>query len=146
MKKQLHAKDKGTLGQLAVAKELMRRGLPVFMECGDNSKADLIVIRKNRCIRIQVKAYKRSADKNTVAIYGTKSGPNYKFTYKQTDFEIFAIYLYEIDEILYVPLREVLLNKSNQITIRFKKSKNNQSKGVRLAENYKSFNRAVKNS
>lgn len=145
-KADLHSKTKGRLGEVSVAKSLMRKGLPVFIELGDNCKTDLITIYKDRAIKVQVKSYKRSPDKGSFVIYATKSGPNYKYRYKETDFDVFGIYLYETDEVYYVALKEVLKAKSGQIQIRLRPTKNGQKLGVRMASDYRAFGKAVRQS
>jgi hypothetical protein len=48
---------KGTLGEVAVCKELLKLGFNVFIEFGNHSKIDLIVLAKDFCTcKIQVKA------------------------------------------------------------------------------------------
>ena len=47
---------KGTLGEIAVCKELMRLGYSVFSELGNSSKVDLIVLDENyKTYKVQVK-------------------------------------------------------------------------------------------
>lgn len=51
----LHSKEKGNIGEMAVAKDLLRHRWEVFYELGDLSKVDLIIHRKGILLRIQVK-------------------------------------------------------------------------------------------
>lgn len=143
--KKLHSKDKGTLGEIAVAKYMMQRGLPVFAELGDNCKVDLIVLKNDVPIKIQVKTYSKERDGSVVRVYAVKSGPNYRYRYVVTDFDVMAVYLHETDEILFVFLREIL-EHGEAMTIRLVDAKNGQSKGVKHADNYRSFNKAIKRS
>ncbi len=139
----MHKKDRGTIGQLAVTKALMQMGYAVFTEVGDNSKVDLIALCDRQPVKIQVKAYKTELAGSVVKIWGRKSGPNYQFTYHENDFAIFAVHVYELDEILYVPLKEVLATRDKTLYIRLTPARNGQNKNIRLADNYRSFVDAV---
>jgi len=138
-----HAKDKGTLGEIAVAKYLMQMGIPTFVDMGDNTKVDLIALKNDVPIKIQVKAYKRQKGKSNVIVYNTKTGPGYKYRYKEKDFDVMAVYLYEIDELFFICIQDLLKVKTSMV-IRLKKPKNNQKKNLNLVDKYRSFNRAVK--
>lgn len=136
----LHAKTKGSAGEMAVAKDLMLKGYGVFYELGDNSKIDLIAEKESRLIKIQVKAY-TSVNGEYVDIRGTKSGPNYRFKYSTNDIEIFAIYVLDLDIILYVSSN--FLNSQSMITIRLKESKNAQTKKVHHFKEFLSFENQI---
>lgn len=57
MSRNLHSKAKGALGEIAVAKDLLAQGYQVFVELGDNSKVDLIVLGSDFLpIKVQVKS------------------------------------------------------------------------------------------
>jgi len=136
----LHAKNKGSIGEMAVAKDLMLQGYSVFYELGDNSRIDLIVEKDHKIIKIQVKAY-TSHNGEYVEIYGTKSGQNYKFKYKPEDIDVFGVYVLDLDEIIYISSE--FLNHQNLIRIRFKAPKNGQTKKCRMFENYRSFENSI---
>ena len=53
----LHKKNKGSIGELKVAADLITKGFSVFTELGDNSKVDLIAIENStyKTYKIQVK-------------------------------------------------------------------------------------------
>lgn len=129
----LHAKTKGTAGEMAVAKNLMLNGYGVFYELGDNSKIDLIAEKDGKLTKIQVKSY-TSIREEYVDVRGTKSGPNYRFKYSTSDIDIFAIYILDLDKILYIP--SDFLNNQSMITIRLKPSKNRQKKGVHFFDEF----------
>lgn len=73
---------KGTLGEIAVCKELLKLGFEVFLEMGNHSKVDLVVLDENNvCYKIQIKA---TYSKNEVVeVYSTKNclNPKYNSTY-----------------------------------------------------------------
>lgn len=114
----MHSKIKGTIGELAVSKYLYELNLPVFLELGDTSKVDIITIVNDKPIRIQVKSF--SSKNNRVDIAFKKSGPNYSFKYKETDFDYIATYIPDKNIILWIPSN--LLQNKKSITIRFDKT------------------------
>lgn len=136
----MHSKVKGTLGELAVAQDLIRQGFPTFTELGDNSKVDLITLTPYP-IRIQVKAL--NSNNNRIQLDSTKSGPNYKFRYSEADLDIFAVYVLDTSDIFYVTAKEVLAN-SRTSTFRLASTRNNQSKGCRYIEDYRDFRKALR--
>ena len=102
----LHAKMKGTLGELKVTSELIKKGYAVFTEVGDLSRIDLIAWKDDKLIKIQVKSL---ASKNgSIEIHNYKSGPNYRYKYTKEDVDIFAIYSPELDEVFYISINEIL--------------------------------------
>ena len=132
----LHAKTKGNIGEMTIAKDLMLQNYAVFYELGDNSRIGLIAVKDDKLIKIQVKAY-TSINGEYIEVRGTKSGPNYQFKYASTDINVFAIYMLDLDKIFY--LSSKFLNEQNTITIRFKPSKNSQIKNVHYYEEFLSF-------
>lgn len=62
---------KGTLGEIAVCKELISLGYEVFVELGSSSKVDLIFLDKNyRPFKIQVKT--TNSKNEIVVVYSVK--------------------------------------------------------------------------
>ncbi len=50
---------RGTLGEIAVCKELLQLGYEVFVEVGNHSKVDLVVLDENyKTYKIQIKTIK----------------------------------------------------------------------------------------
>lgn len=100
----MHAKHKGTIGEMAVTQDLLSQGYHVFTELGDLSKVDLIALdpATGELYKIQVKYI--SAKNNVVAVSGRKSGPNYAFFYTNTDCDVFAVYCPDVKKVAYVPI------------------------------------------
>lgn len=117
----MHKKDRGTIAELAVAKDLMKRGYSVFSEFGDNSVVDLIALRQGeKPILIQVKA--TSSNNGKVQFSLKKSGPNgYVYFYLPTDFDLFALYVEDLENVLYVKNDESL----NKHTMTFRVTPSN---------------------
>ena len=138
----MHSKMKGALGQVAVAADLIRQGYFVFGELGDLSKIDLIAVGEDYNLhKLQVKAI-TSLD-GTVELLTTKSGPNYRFRYQKHHVDVFAVYVLDRNQVLYVSAQE-LLQRGRSLTIRLDKTKNGQAKGVNSFEKYLDFEKALR--
>jgi len=131
--KELHAKNKGSIGELEVASALMKLGYSVFTELGDNSKIDLIASKNNKLTTIQVKAY--HSENGAVYVPTKKSAKGYKYRYKKTDADVFAVYIYDRDSIVYIPV-ETLLPKKAGITIRIDPTINGQTSNINYYTDY----------
>jgi hypothetical protein len=135
---------KGTLGEIAVCKELLQLGYDVFVEFGSHSKVDLIVLDENyKTYKIQVKTIKSTND--VVQVYSIKNclNPKYNSIYTVEQVDIFAIYIIDTDSIFYVTARELLTN-SKSSKFRLSPSKNGQNKNVRYAKDYLDFKKALR--
>ena len=105
---------------------------------GDNSKVDLIALYQNKAIKIQVKSYTSEDDGSKVTVYATKSGPNYSFKYTEEQIDIFAVYVLDTNEVLYISSRE-LCSQNKTLSIRLKEAKNGQKMNIRKSDEYKDF-------
>lgn len=75
---------KGTLGEIAVCKELISLGYDVFVAFGNHSKIDLIILDENyQAFKIQVKS--TNSKNEIVEVYSVKNCLNSKYnsTYNQ---------------------------------------------------------------
>jgi hypothetical protein len=125
-----HSKQKGNIGQSATIKEIHKLGLNVFVELGDNSKVDLIVEKNGKLVTIQVKYSTEFEDRVVLPL--RKAGPNgYRYSYTENDVDVFSVYLPSADKVIFVPSKLACQN-NRMFTIRFKPSKNKQSKGIHL--------------
>jgi len=130
----MHSKQKGNIGVAATVLALQKQGLSVFSELGDYSRIDLIAECNGSLKSIQVKYAKN--DKGKINLPLRKSGPNgYRYTYKVSDIDWFAIYDPKTENVYWVKSDEALSHR-NGFTLRTDKPKNNQSKNINLAENY----------
>ena len=128
----MHTKTKGSIGEIAVVKDLYLHGYPVFTEFGDNCKVDLIVLIDYKPIKIQVKA---STSKNgTVTLFRRSSGPGYSYQYTSDEVDVVAGYILDKDIVFYVPMTE-LCNKTT-MTFRFSPAKNGQTHNINELNNY----------
>lgn len=135
---------KGTLGEIAVCKELVRLGYEVFVELGSHSKIDLIVLDEHyRACKVQIKTTRSKND--LVEVYSVKNclNPKYNSTYSVEQIDLFAVYVCDIDLVFYVTAKEILKNgKSSKF--RLSDSKNGQKKYVRYVKDYLDFKKALR--
>jgi uncharacterized pyridoxamine 5'-phosphate oxidase family protein len=135
---------KGTLGEAAVCKELLRLGYSVFLEFGNHSKVDLIVLDENfDAFKVQTKAVQTFDE--CVCIYSVKTclNPKYNSIYTIKQVDVFAVYVIDKDLVFYVSAKEILQNgKSSKF--RFSSSKNGQNKYVRYVDDYMDFKKALR--
>ena len=138
-----HSKQKGNLGFSATLKELHKLGYNVFIELGDNSKTDLIVETDGKLIKFQVKY--ATENNGIIVIPSKKCGPNgYRYNYTENDIDMFSVYLPNHDKVIFVPSSLVCKNKTG-LTIRYSKSKINQTRNVHLIEEFENLNVILKN-
>ncbi len=135
---------KGTLGEAAVCKDLLQLGYSVFVEFGNHSKVDVVVLDEDfKVYKIQIKAIQSKND--IVQVYSLKSclNPKYNSTYTTQQVDIFAVYVIDDDFVFYVAAKELLKNgKSSKF--RLSESKNGQKKNVRYVRDYLDFKKALR--
>lgn len=127
----LHNKQIGTIGELCVSNYLMRKGFPVFKELGDLSRVDLITIINNTPVKVQVKTFRGTEG---IDFTCAKNGPNYRYTYQEDDVDVFALYLVDIDKVIFLTWSDI--PESKFLKIRITPPKNNQRKGIHMYEDY----------
>ena len=135
---------KGTLGEIAVSKELARLGYGIFVGFGSHSKVDLIVLDEEyRPCKIQIKT--TESKNGIVEVYSVKNclNPKYNSVYSVKQIDIFAIYVYNEDIVFYVSAGEILRNGKCS-KFRLIESKNGQKKNVRYVRDYLDFRKALR--
>jgi hypothetical protein len=135
---------KGTLGEIAVCKNLIQQGYDLFFEFGNHSKVDLVVLDGNYNVyKIQIKAVNSLDD--AVSVYSIKSclNPKYNSIYTIRQIDVFAVYIIDRDMIFYVSAREILENGKCS-KFRLSLSKNGQKKNVRYVKDYLQFKKALR--
>lgn len=138
----MHSKRKGNIGELRVAYELNKLGYSVFRELGDISRIDLIVQIKDSLLKIQVKYITR---KDGCYVFSTgKAGPGYRYNYRISDVDVFALYCAEDDVIAWVLASDLIKEGDARVAIKLRStlfpSRNNQLKGIRSLNDVKDFN------
>ncbi len=133
-----HLKQKGDIAELRVAADLLLQGHRVAFPFGEDSAVDLILIRANRCERVQVK-YARSDGRTVVVRCRTQSltGGRVRQTTRYTAATIdwLAVFDATHDRCYHVPAAE-LGDGMSELTLRLVLAENNQQRRTRRAEEY----------
>ena len=130
-----HTKVKADLGVAKIIADLAVKGYVPCIPLSEHQPYDLLAVLKNgKVVKLQVKyaALKKNGviDVAFRTSWADKNGVHIKH-YKKEDFDYYAIYCPEKEQVLYVPN---CLNCPK--AIRFDKPTNNQSKGVKWADAY----------
>jgi len=137
----LNRKAKGDLAELKVAADLRARGYRIAIPYGEDWDYDLILCRERLLERVQVK-YARSAEGRIVVRCRSHSLTNGKvrrtkrYTEKLIDW--LAVYDAATEAIFYIPA-EVLGDGMSELTLRLLPARNNQRRGVRPADSYRTI-------
>lgn len=119
---------KGDIAELAVAKKFLELGYWVSYPFGDDAPYDLIVDMNGSLKRIQVKHLKPRNNALHFRLYSDSDKP-----YKETT-DLMVGYNPENMEVYVINPNN--FNAEKIISLKLSKPKNNQVKGVNLAENY----------
>jgi hypothetical protein len=136
---ELNRKAKGDLAELKVAADLRRRGYRIAFPYGEDWDFDLILCRDNGALeRVQVK-YARSDGRVITVRARSHSLTNGKVRatkrYTATTIDWLAVWEPRLDRCFYLPAAE-LGDGMNMLHLRVAPTRNNQLRGVRLAERY----------
>jgi hypothetical protein len=138
-------KEKGDLAELIVAADLAKRGWEIAVPWGENSDFDLIAFRGDQLERVQVKYSGASPDVVQVRCQShslTNGRIRRTKLYTAETIDWIAVYHQPSDRCFYVPARE--LGSGRRILhLRLAPSLNNQTVGVRRAEDYTEFGLGV---
>lgn len=104
----------GTIGELAVSRELLKRGWSVFKDITDNSPIDLIAYKQNRFVRIQVKSQYEPVNGAAYLKLQNANG-----TYSSNDVDVIACHVVDRNVTFFVSLKKALeMNRISSITVR----------------------------
>ena len=136
---ELNKKAKGDLAELKVATDLRARGYRIAIPYGEDWNFDLILCRRDdRLERVQVK-YVRSDGCVILVRPRSSSITNGKVKaikyYTAATIDWLAVWDAATDRCLYVPAAELGAGM-NHLTLRLRPSRNNQIRGIRMAEHY----------
>jgi len=122
---------KGDIGELSIMREFLKLDYWCSKPFGDDCPYDLIVDNKNGQLkRVQIK-YVTPDDKNTLRVkFFSETGISYKETV-----DWIAVYNSDSEKCYLIDLEKFDVNVRS-LFLRLEKPKNNQSKGINLAENY----------
>lgn len=127
----VNTKDVGDLAELKVATALVEKGWAVSIPWGENSKYDLLADDGEKIHRVQVKAGRL---RNGAILYNTYTSHHHRgggSEYYGDAVDYFGVYCKDLDSVYLVPSGEA------EGTLRVEPTRNNQSEGIRFAEEYK---------
>lgn len=127
--------EQGVVGELRVAAVLMESGY-IISSAMEGAPYDLIADDGHRLYRVQVKSV--SNTKGSAGISVERVSHNTKGTkqkqYQPHEVDAYCIYAQDRDEVYWVPFDEA---PATQITLRWSDPENGQTKGIRMAEDYR---------
>jgi len=131
-----HTKDKGDLGVLKAQVDLHKQGYLIFHPASEHAPFDLVVYRNGSFKRVQVK-YKTTDRNGSLQVqfrscWADKNGSHMKRTDK-LEIDVYCIYCPDTDECYYFDPN--VFNQS--INLRVRPPKNNQTKFVKFAADYR---------
>jgi hypothetical protein len=126
--------DKGDIGVAKCIADLLSQGLEILMPYAAASPFDLVVKQGLVYSRVQVKYRAVNAIGSLHApllraSFGLKSKPK---TYTNTEIDVVCVYCPDTDECYYV-------SPKASISLRVTPAKNNQAKGVVMAQDHRKF-------
>lgn len=130
-----HTKDKGDIGVGFVISDLLSKGIKPFIPISEHMPYDLIGAMPDGSLkRISVKY--REVKNNTISVmfkssYSDSQGVHVK-PIDKTLIDVISIFCPDTGKVYYVDPKKF----SKGIVLRLKKSKNNQLKGINMAEDF----------
>ena len=131
----MDTKSIGNIGEAKVLCKFVELGIPVYLPFGDNERSDLIAEFNGKLNRIQVKTSIKAEDGKMIFDLTSSTvhrSNGVKHIYTQDEIDYFACYNIARDKIFLIPSTEA----KTSLTIRYEKSKNNQTKGINFEEDY----------
>lgn len=122
---------KGVIGELEISSHLIKKGYTVLTPLNPNSCYDLVIEKDSKFSRIQVKYC--TPKKGVLRIELDRKQRKTK-SYKERGVDAMAAYDPEHHKFYLVPMN--LIESKKEIWLRVEKTKNSQSKGVHLGEEY----------
>jgi hypothetical protein len=129
-------KQTGTVGELAVAQKLISCGFQVFFSFGDYSVVDLIALKNNRIVKIQIKTVTDSSD-GVVGVIAGKTRGKKNIKYAEGDFDVLVVYVIDRNAVAFIPFAE--FNGGRNLSLRFEPPANGQHVGVHYFNDYASL-------
>jgi len=127
-------KNIGERGERIAIGELAKYDIDVLLPMSDNLPFDFVAFSNGKFYKCQVKTT-NSVTKNNSLLFNLKSNNwNKKTEHKYTNDEVDVFILCDFINVYLVKFEE--LNGKSVFLLRKEKTKNNQTKGINLAENY----------
>lgn len=127
----LSKKKKGDVAELAVAAQCLKNGYQILFPYGEDTRYDFVIEQKGLFRRVQVKYV---TPKDGALDVSCRSSNNWSTrAYTSDEIDIIAVYDSKSGIIYFI---DVKIIGKRSLKLRLSASKNNQIKGVRLAEDY----------
>jgi PD-(D/E)XK endonuclease len=136
----VNSKDKGNVGEAKVLADLISKGIDIAQPFGDNLPFDLLAIDQHLNIyKIQVKYLTLKDGKVTLRNqrWSSNTKRNYVEKYTKAEVDVFAVYVPNLNRLIYVPASFV--TSSTSFVIRFEATGNNQTKNVTMWDAFVDF-------
>lgn len=133
----MNTKDKGNVGELVILSEFVKRGVPVSIPYGDNTRYDLIAEFNGKLNKIQVKYCSRVTNEGSVICKSSSSKnhtTNKRCDSYKDDVDYMAFYIKPWDIACLVPISDI--ENKLSFTIRNSPTKNGQNVGVHYVDDY----------
>ena len=127
---------KGEIGHLKIELRALEKGFTVCYPRIE-SRFDMVLVDPDgKCHRAQVKYTDQSTNNNSVLVDLRKStrGTGKVKRYSKTEIDVVLVYIPQIDKVLW--LVSDLFNEKSTLTFRLSPSKNHQTKGIRVVEDF----------
>jgi|TARA_Y100000310_G_C20594656_1_gene769866 hypothetical protein len=121
--------------ELRFAAEFAKKGWDIFLPFGEDSPIDLLIHKKGKFLKIQVKATKIKNGALICKLRSTNNWQNKKYSEKEID--SFAFYDYKNRKGYLIPIKEI--KNLSEIRMRIDLPKNKQIKKIRYAKEYLFF-------
>lgn len=136
--KEHHTKNKGDLGVLKAQLDLYEQGCAILMPLTEHESFDLVAYKEGAFKRIQVKYRSLNAkgvlEATLASAWADKHG-THRTVVDRAQIDIYCVYCPETDECYYFDINQV----GGTVSLRITPPKNNQTKNVRFAKNYRTI-------
>ena len=131
-----HTKEKGDLGVLKAQLDMFEQGFVILNPVTEHAPFDLVAYKDGLFKRVQVK-YKSVDRTGSITVHfrscwADKNGTHMRHINKE-EVDLYCIYCPDTDVCYYLNPKEY----RSSVTLRVETSKNNQSKNVRMAADYR---------
>jgi hypothetical protein len=128
-------KLKGEVSEYNTIAKLLEEGYKVYDGCTENDKVDLVVEKDNGLKKVQVKTVRHEGDKLAMSVSSSivNMSETRRESYSENDIDFFIGFCPKNSKFYKIPVEETGKSK---ITLRLEETKNNQSQGIRWAEDY----------
>ena len=131
-----HTKQKGDLGVLKAQLDLFEQGFVLLNPMTEHAPFDLVAYKDKKFLRIQVK-YKSVDKTGSITVHFRSCWADKNGTHMQAvdkgEVDIYCIYCPDTDECYYFNPTDF----NHSVTLRVEMPKNNQSKNINLATDYR---------